>query len=188
MKKAPATTSNWGFQSEKVRIFNWLPTLDVRRIPGCESLMRFTLDSKLLARQKWCWLRVPFYRRRRKRVEISIGEAFPEPAPKPVKHLKNIARFALGVKAYLASNPGASHSDAAKHFKVTRPRISQLLKIASNLPELFLKKLAETDNPILLKKYSGKNLLKIASLSRAEQQTLSLLKPYIYCEWDAPKE
>ena len=144
----------------------WLPALDVRRTPGCESLMRFTLDSKLLARQKWCWLRIPFYRRRRKRVEISIGEAFPEPALKPIKHPKNIARFALDVKNYLASNPGASHSDAAARFKVTHPRICQLLKIASNLPEQLLKELAETDDSALLKKYSGKQLLKIASFTR----------------------
>lgn len=124
--------------------------------------MRLTLDSKLLARQKWCWLRIPFYRRRRKRVEISIGEAFPEPTIKPANPPKNIARFALDVKAYLASNPGDSHSDAAKHFKVTRPRISQLLKIANKLPEQLLKQLAETDDPNLLERYSGKNLLVLA--------------------------
>jgi hypothetical protein len=81
---------------------------------------------------------------------------------RPVKHPKNIARFALDVKAYLASNPNALHSDAANHFKVTRPRISQLLKIANNLPEQLLKNLVETDNPALLKKYSGKQLLKLA--------------------------
>jgi len=124
------------------------------------------LDSKLLARQKWCWLRVPFYRRRRKCVEISIGEPFPDPVLKPIKHPKNIARFALDVRNYFTSNPGASHSDAAKHFKVTRTRISQLLKIANNLPEKLLKELVETNNPALLKKYSGKQLLKIASFTR----------------------
>ena len=140
-----------------------LPTLDVRRTPGCESLTRFTLDSKLLARQKWCWLRITFYRRRRKRVEISIGEAFPEPTLKPVKHPKNIARFALDVKNYFSANPGASHSDAAKHFKVTRPRISQLLKIANNIPEKLLKELIETNDPSSLKQFSGKQLLKLAS-------------------------
>jgi len=128
--------------------------------------MRFTLDSKLLARQKWCWLRVPFYRRRRKRVEISIGEAFPEPALKPVKHPKNIARFALDVKNYFKSNPGVSHSDAASHFKVTRPRISQLLKIAKNLPEQLLTELAESNDLAKLKHYSGKRLLAHSSSTR----------------------
>jgi hypothetical protein len=121
------------------------------------------LDSKLLARQKWYWLRVPFYRRRRKRVEISIGEAFPEPTLKTAKPPKNIARFALDVKNYFASNLGASHSDAASHFQVIRPRISQLLKIANRLPEKLLKELVETDNPVLIKKYSGKYLLKMST-------------------------
>jgi len=133
--------------------------------------MSFTLDSKLLARQKWCWLRVPFYRRRRKRVEISIGEPFPEPVPKPVKHPKNIARFALDVRNYLVSNPGASYSDAAAHFKVTRPRISQLLRIANNLPADLLKQLAETNDPYLLKRYSGKRLLAIASSLTSSDKT-----------------
>jgi len=95
-------------------------------------------------------------------VEISIGEQFLEPTLKPVKYPKNIARFALDVRNYLASNPGALHSDAAKHFNVTRPRISQLLKIANNLPELLLKELSETDSICLLKKYSGKKLLKMS--------------------------
>lgn len=85
--------------------------------------MRLTLDSKLLARQKWCWLREPF----------------PEPMLKLAKPPKNIARFALDVKDYFSSNPGASHSDAANHFKVTRPRISQLLKIANHLPRQLLR-------------------------------------------------
>ena len=65
-------------------------------------------------------------------------------------------------KNYFASKPGASHSDAAKHFTVTRPRISQLLKIANKLPEQLLKQIAETNDSSLLERYSGKNLLVLA--------------------------
>lgn len=97
------------------------------------------------------------------RGRVLNGEPFPDPALKPIKHPKNIANFALDVKNYFASNPGASQSDAATRFKVTHPRISQLLKIANNLPAQLLKKLVETDNPALIKKYSGKRLLVIAT-------------------------
>ena len=91
---------------------------------------------------------------------MSLDQPFPDPNQKPVRRPKNIARFALDVKTYLRINLNASPSDAAMHFKVSRARISQLLKIANHLPKKLFKELAETDDPALLKKYSGKQLLK----------------------------
>ena len=105
------------------------------------------------------------YRRRSRRLELSLGIAFPEPTPKSIKKPKNIARIALDVKAYLKINPYASYGDAAEHYNMSRARISQLIKIVDNLPLHLLKRLSETNDPALLKKYSGKRLLQMISTS-----------------------
>ena len=90
----------------------------------------------------------------------SFFPSFPAPEQKQIKEPKNIAKFAYDVQTYLTLSPKHSQSDAARHFKVSRARISQLLKIANNLhPQLF-KKLIETDDSFELKKHSGKFLLK----------------------------
>jgi len=142
--------------------------MDAKRTPGFESIVRPGEDSKHRSEQKWTELLIAFYRRRRRGIEISLGEPFPANAPKPPKKPKNIARFALDVKAYLASNPGASHSDAAKQFKVSRARISQLLKIADNVPSTFIEKLSRSVDVILLKRFSGKALLRVAKRQTAK--------------------
>ena len=112
------------------------------------------------------------YKRRTRCREISLDQPFPDPKQKSVKKPKNIARFALDVKTYMTINPTASPSDAAIHFKVSRARISQLLKIANNLPTKLFEELVETDDPALLKQYSGKNLQKIINqLDRSKLQT-----------------
>jgi len=76
---------------------------------------------------------------------------------------KNIARIALDVKAYTTINPGHSYSLVAENFNVSRARISQLLKIIDNLPAYFIRKIEETEDPILLRRFSGKRLLHLAS-------------------------
>lgn len=111
---------------------------------------------------------VSLYRRRRRGIEISLGEPFPVPSPKPEKKLKNIARFALEVKTYLAMNPDFSHTNAAEHFNVSRARISQLIKIANETPIALLKQLFDSNDQALLKKYSGKCLLKMCMVSVAK--------------------
>jgi len=81
---------------------------------------------------------------------------------------KNIAQIALEVKAYVKLNPGQSNTAVADKFNVTRARISQLLKIVNNLPTDFITKLQETEDPILLRRFSGKRLLKLASFHTRE--------------------
>ena len=56
----------------------------------------------------------------------------------------------------------------AENFNVSRARISQLLKIIDNLPTYFIRKIEETEDPILLKRFSGKRLLKLASFQTRE--------------------
>jgi hypothetical protein len=78
---------------------------------------------------------------------------------------KNIARIAIDAKTYMMLNPSVSCSDVAVHFQVSRARISQMLKIANNLPAHLLKELVETDDPALLRQYYGKCLLKMVKNS-----------------------
>jgi len=81
---------------------------------------------------------------------------------------KNIARIALEVKAYAEAHPGQSYSLMAENFNVSRARISQLLKIIDNLPAYLIKKIQETEDPIVLRKFSGKRLLRLASFQTQE--------------------
>jgi len=99
---------------------------------------------------------------------MSLDQPFPEPNQKPVKMPKNIARFALDIKTYTTMNPKFSITDTARHFNVSRARISQLLKIANNLPAKLFKELVDAKDPALLKKYSGKRLLKLVSFQTRE--------------------
>jgi len=83
------------------------------------------------------------------------------------------------VKAYTTINPGHSYSLVAENFNVSRARISQLLKIIDNLPAYFIRKIEETEDPILLRSFSGKKLLKIANLEtkqRRQKEIKQLLK------------
>lgn len=118
------------------------------------------------------------YKRRRRRLELSLDRPFPEMA-RQVKKPKNIVRSALDVKAYLTINSGSTYSTAAEHYNVTRARISQLIKIVDNLPAHFIKKLEETEDPILLRRFSGKRLLKLASFETKEhmQNAIESLMP-----------
>ena len=127
-------------------------------------------------------LLVKVYKRRTKRFELSIDQPFPAPTPQPVKMPKNIVRIALDVKAYVTINPGHSYSLVAENFNVSRARISQLLKIIDNLPAYFIRKIEETEDPILLKRFSGKRLLKLASFQTQKhmESAIKALMPSSY--------
>ena len=132
----------------------WLPERDTSRTPQVQCIQ----------------LLVKVYKRRTKRFELSIDQPFPTPTPQPVKMPKNIARIALDVKAYVTINPGHSYSLVAENFNVSRARISQLLKIIDNLPAYFIRKLQETEDPILLRRFSGKRLLKISTIENEKKR------------------
>ena len=133
------------------------------------------MDSKYGSKQKCVYLRVTFYRRRRRGIEISLGEPFLQPLSKPVKKPKNIARFALDVKTHLVANPDISYAEAAQYFKVSRARISQMIKIANNVPPALLRELMNSYDSAAFKKYSGKYLLKIASRDQLKEKLINYL-------------
>lgn len=88
--------------------------------------------------------------------------------PKPV--YRNIIKEALKIKTFLNDDLERSYSSAGSHFKVSRARISQLMKIIDNIPEDFIIKLAASDDQILLKRFSGKVLYRISRLSKEARQ------------------
>lgn len=130
---------------------NWLLEVDTSQTPQVQHI-------QLLMRM---------YKRKRKRFELSIDQPFPHTVSKPSLP-KNIARQAIDVKTYLHINPGQSFSNAAKHFNITTARVSQLVKIVENLPPDFIKELENSKDPILLRRFSGRRLLKLASFETRE--------------------
>ena len=119
------------------------------------------------------------YKRRGKRLEMSIGQPFANQMPSSIYIPKNTAKEALRAKQYLVDHPDANQTHVADQFGVTRARISQLLKISTNIPDDFIAKLAQCKDPILLRRFTGKRLLKIASLEVEKNriETIELLMP-----------
>jgi hypothetical protein len=109
------------------------------------------------------------YRRRGRGTAISLYDPLPPlpQAPRPV--YKNIVAMAVQVQEYLVENPQRTQTAAGNHFGVTRARVSQLMTIVENLPDDFISTMKTTEDQSLLKRFSGKALLRIASLKNHEQ-------------------
>ncbi len=97
--------------------------------------------------------------------------------PPPEPNYRNIIKQSLKVQQFLAEDPTRSYLHASRHFKVSRPRISQLMKIADNLPPNFLAKMRDCQDSKMLKRFTGKTLLKIAALNspKSRQETIDRL-------------
>jgi len=110
------------------------------------------------------------YRRRGRGTAISLYDPLPPlpQAPRPV--YKNIVAMAVQVREYLIENPQRTQTAAGNHFGVTRARISQPMTILDNLPADLISSLNTTKDQTLIKRFSGKTLLKIAKLSIPEQR------------------
>jgi hypothetical protein len=78
--------------------------------------------------------------------------------------------MAIQVREYLVENPQRTQTAAGNHFGVTRARVSQLMTIVENLPDDFISIMKTTKDQSLLKRFSGKALLRIAALSTPEQR------------------
>ena len=126
--------------------------------------------SQSLTKQTIVCLLVMMYRYKGRHTGIVLGEPLPgKPLPpKPV--YRNILAEALKVKDYLNQDTQRSHLDASAHFRVSRARISQLMKIVNNLPEDFITKVGQSDDQALLRRFSGKTLLKIAGMPNQEER------------------
>jgi len=82
--------------------------------------------------------------------------------------------MAVQVREYLIENPQRTQTAAGNHFGITRARISQLMTIVESLPDDFISIMKTTKDQSLLKRFSGKTMLRIAALSTPEQRRLSI--------------
>lgn len=134
---------------------NWLPELDGRRTSKAQVIQ----------------LLVAMYKYRGRHTQIVFGEPLPAKPLPPKPMLKNIAAEALKVKAFLTEDPQRTYRHAGERFKVTKARISQLMKIADVLPGEFVEYMGGCQNQTVMKRFSGRTLLHIAGLaSSAERQ------------------
>jgi len=110
------------------------------------------------------------YRRRGRGTAISLYDPLPPlpQAPKPV--YKNIVAMAVQVREYLIENPQRTQTAAGNRFGITRARVSQLMTIVENIPDDFISIMKTTEDQSLLKRFSGKTLLKISALRTIEDR------------------
>jgi len=113
---------------------------------------------------------VKMYRRRGRGTAISLYDPLPPlpQAPRPV--YKNIVAMAVQVREYLIENPQRTQTAAGNRFGITRARVSQLMTIVENIPDDFISIMKTTEDQSLLKRFSGKTLLKISALRTIEDR------------------
>jgi len=78
--------------------------------------------------------------------------------------------MAIRIQEYLVENPQRTQTTDSNHFGITRARVSQLMTIVENLPDNFISIMKTTKDQSLIKRFSGKSLLRIAALSTPEQR------------------
>ncbi|MDD5736705.1 MAG: hypothetical protein PHH20_00245 [Candidatus Omnitrophica bacterium] len=78
--------------------------------------------------------------------------------------------MAVQVREYLIENPQRTQTAAGNRFGITRARVSQLMTIVESLPDDFISIMKTTKDQSLLKRFSGKTMLRIAALSTPEQR------------------
>lgn len=146
----------------------WLPTIDSEHY------------KRHLSKCKEIHILVKMYRKRGKGTSISLYDPLPSLPQKPKPVYKNIIAMAVKVSEYLEINPQRTYTSAGNHFGVTRARISQLMTIHEKLPDDFIEKMGECKDQNLIKRFSGKTLLKIASLDslKSREQTIKGLATF----------
>lgn len=119
-------------------------------------------------------LLVKMFRYRSRKVLLILGDPLPNKTPKPKPAPINIIDKALKIKSFLDEDTQRKHIDAACHFKVSRARISQLMMILEKLPDDFISIMKTTEDQSLLKRFSGKTMIRIAALSTPEQRQVHI--------------
>jgi hypothetical protein len=110
------------------------------------------------------------YKYRTRFVRIVLGEPLPKETPLPKPGPKNIIAEALKVSAFFTEDPMRTFHHASQHFKVSKARISQLMKIVHVLPEDFVKYMRHCQDEDIIRRFSGKTLLRIAGLESARER------------------
>ena len=126
--------------------------------------------KRRLSKCKEIHILVKMYRLRGRGTSISLYDPLPSrPLPPPPVY-KNIVAMAVQVREYLVENPQRTQTAAGNHFGVTRARVSQLITILEKIPADLISSLKTTEDQALIKRFSGKTLLRIAALSTTEQR------------------
>ena len=136
--------------------------------------------KRRLSKCKEIHIRIKMYRKRGKGTSISFYDPLPNLPQKPAPVYKNIIAVAVKVNEYLVQNPQRTYTSAGNHFKVTRSRISQLMTIYEKLPDDFIETMGKCKDQDLIKRFSGKTLLKISNLKTAEDRQSHIKSIFSY--------
>ena len=134
-------------------------------------------NKRRLSKCKEIHILVKMYRHRGRGTSISLYDPLPSrPLPPPPVY-KNIVAIAVRVREYLAENSQRTQTTAGNHFGVTRARVSQLMTIIESLPDDFISIMKTTKDQSLLKRFSGKTMLRIAGVKNKSniQEAINLL-------------
>lgn len=125
---------------------------------------------KLTSKAQVIRLLIKMYKYRGRHTQIVFGEPLPaKPVPrKPAP--KNIVGEALKIQAFFTEDPQRTLRHASQHFKVSKARICQLMKIVDVLPEDFVKYMGHCQDLTLIKRFSGRMLLRIAGLESSDRR------------------
>lgn len=130
------------------------------------------MDTKRGLQTQQIQLLVKIFRYRNRGILLTLGDPLPEKAPIPKPAPMNIIARANEIKAYIEAKPQRTHLDAALRFKVTRARISQMMKIVDTLPSDFITHMSQTQDRKTLNRFSGKTLMRIANLKTTKEREI----------------
>ena len=130
--------------------------------------------KRRLSKCKEIHILVKMYRLRGRGTSISLYDPLPSrPLPPPPVY-KNIVVMAIRVQEYLVENPQRTQTAAGNHFGVTRARVSQLMTIIESLPNDFISIMKTTKDQSLIKRFSGKTLLRIAGMPTTNDRQIRI--------------
>jgi len=121
------------------------------------------LDEKRVFQPQRIQLVIAFQRRRYGKLQASLDIPLPQiPSKDPAPPI-NIVHEALRVKTFMEANPDETCLSAAGKLNLHRKRISKLLTIAETLPQNLITKLANCNDPKILRQMQIKHLLNLTN-------------------------